>query len=183
MKFSYTHMIGDNITVGKHTYGDPVLMGLTSADKLIIGDYCSIGGKVIFMFSVQHRQSITTYPLSLIDRNKYSKEGETLSGGDLIIGNDVWIGLNAVIFSGITIGDGAIIGAKAVVKRDVKPYEKVIGNPCISIGYRFSDEDIAFLLKVKWWDWPEEVFSKYCPILATNDVQKLRELYDAGALK
>ena len=62
------------------------------------------------------------------------------------IGNDVWIGANAVILDGVAIGDGAIIGAGAVVNKDVPPYAIVGGVPAKIIRYRFSDEQIEFLL-------------------------------------
>ena len=74
--------------------------------------------------------------------------------GDIVIGNDVWIGFEAVILAGVTIGDGAIIGARAVVTKDVPPYTIVGGVPAKPIRKRFSDEDIAALMALKWWDLP-----------------------------
>lgn len=74
--------------------------------------------------------------------------------GDIVVGNDVWIGFEAVILAGVTIGDGAIIGARAVVTKDVPPYTIVGGVPARPIRKRFSDEDIATLLTLKWWDLP-----------------------------
>jgi acetyltransferase-like isoleucine patch superfamily enzyme len=68
------------------------------------------------------------------------------------IGNDVWIGNNAIIKYGIKIGDGAIIASGAVVTKDVEPYSIVGGVPAKLIKYRFSNEQIAFLLTFKWWD-------------------------------
>lgn len=76
--------------------------------------------------------------------------------GDIVIGNDVWIGYEAVIMAGVTIGDGAIIGARAVVTKDVPPYTIVGGVPARDIRRRFSDDVIARLLELKWWDWPAE---------------------------
>lgn len=73
-----------------------------------------------------------------------------------VIGNDVWIGWHAILTPGVTIGDGAIIAAGAVVTHDVPPYTIVGGVPARPIRKRFSDEVIAKLLKIKWWDWPEE---------------------------
>ncbi len=43
--------------------------------------------------------------------------------GDTVVGNDVWIGTEAIIMPGVTIGDGAVIGARALVTRDVEPYD------------------------------------------------------------
>ena len=76
--------------------------------------------------------------------------------GDIVIGNDVWIGYEAVVMAGVTIGDGAIIGARAVVTKDVPPYTIVGGVPAREIRRRFSDDVIARLLELKWWDWPAE---------------------------
>jgi acetyltransferase-like isoleucine patch superfamily enzyme len=68
------------------------------------------------------------------------------------IGNDVWIGNNAIIKYGIKIGDGAIIGSGAVVTKDVEPYSIVGGVPARIIKYRFTKEQIDFLLDFKWWN-------------------------------
>ena len=76
--------------------------------------------------------------------------------GDIVIGNDVWIGYEAVVMAGVTIGNGAIIGARAVVTKDVPPYTIVGGVPAREIRRRFSDDVIARLLELKWWDWPAE---------------------------
>ncbi len=83
-------------------------------------------------------------------------QSETLAKGDVLIGHDVWIGHGATLLSGITIGHGAIIGAKAVVAKDVAPYAIVVGNPAKVINFRFSEEIIAAMLEINWWDWSEE---------------------------
>nr|WP_292627477.1 hypothetical protein [Mesorhizobium sp.] len=38
--------------------------------------------------------------------------------------------------------------------RDVAPYTLVGGNPAKVIKRRFSDETIAALLEIQWWNWP-----------------------------
>jgi len=45
------------------------------------------------------------------------------------------IGANATIICGIRIGRYAFIGAGAVVTKDVKPYELVVGNPARHSGW------------------------------------------------
>lgn len=80
------------------------------------------------------------------------------------IGNDVWIGESALIRAGVRIGHGAVIGMGSVVTKDVDNYAIVAGNPARLIRYRFPEETISSLLKLKWWDFDEkklEVLSKY----------------------
>ena len=129
-------------------------------DRLIIGKFCSIacGAKFLFNSANHTLSSLSSYPFPLFfEEWGLDKQNVTASWdnkGDIIIGNDVWIGFEAVILAGVTIGDGAIIGARAVVTKDVPPYTIVGGVPAKPIRKRFSDEDIATLLTLKWWDLP-----------------------------
>lgn len=68
------------------------------------------------------------------------------------IGNDVWIGCDVTILGGVVIGDGAIIAAGSIVTRDVEPYTIVGGVPAKPIRKRFSEDQIDFLCRFKWWD-------------------------------
>lgn len=68
----------------------------------------------------------------------------------------MWVGYGAVILAGVTVGDGAIIGTRAVVTKDVPPYTIVGGIPAKPIRKRFSEDTIAALLELRWWDWPEK---------------------------
>lgn len=72
------------------------------------------------------------------------------------IGNDCWIGSDARILNGVKIGDGAVVAAGAVVVKDVAPYGIVGGVPARVIKYRFTEEDIAFLQKLEWWNFGED---------------------------
>lgn len=47
-----------------------------------------------------------------------------------------WIAMNAIILPGVTVGRGAVVGAGAVVRRDIEPYEVVIGNPAERVSLR-----------------------------------------------
>ena len=94
--------------------------------------------------------------------------------GDIVIGNDVWIGYEAVILAGVTIGDGAVIGARAVVTKDIPPYTIVSGVPAKPIRKRFSQETIDLLLKIKWWNWPEERIRQHITEIQSGRIEYLR---------
>ena len=87
------------------------------------------------------------------------------------IGNDVWIGANAFINSSTvkSIGDGAIIGAGAVITKDVPPYAIVVGVPAKIKNYRYTQEQIDCLKKIKWWDWTNEEINKNFDLLSNPD--------------
>ena len=78
-----------------------------------------------------------------------------------IIGNDVWIYDDVTIMGGVTIGDGAIIAVKALVTKDIPPYTIVGGVPANKIKYRFTPEQIDFLLEFKWWNKDEAWLSEH----------------------
>lgn len=93
----------------------------------------------------------------------------------VVIGNDVWIGANAIIMPGVRIGDGAIVGAGAVVIKDVDSYAVVAGVPARVIKYRFSEDRIAALREIRWWDWGlGKIIDN---IEAFYDVDRLIDLY------
>lgn len=73
-----------------------------------------------------------------------------------VIGHDVWIGAKVSVASGVTVGSGSVIFANAAVVKDVGPYEKYAGIPAKKVGQRFSDEIIADLMSLEWWDLPVE---------------------------
>lgn len=76
------------------------------------------------------------------------------------IGNEVWIGSGAIINRNVIVGDGAIIASGAVVTKNVPPYAIVGGVPAKIIKFRFPQEIIDRLLKIRWWDWPKEILKE-----------------------
>lgn len=129
-----------------------------------IGKYCSIAGNVIFLTKTHPTSSfVSTSPcfystkcqngISYVSCQKFDEqpklEGEKYS---VVVGNDVYIGYGATVIGPVRIGDGAIVAANATVVNDVEPYTIVGGTPAKVIRKRFSDEEIDFLLKLKWWD-------------------------------
>lgn len=73
----------------------------------------------------------------------------------LEIGNDVWIGARCILLNNVKIGDGAVIGAGSIITKDVPPYAVVVGANRI-VKYRFPQDIINKLLKIKWWEWEDE---------------------------
>lgn len=78
----------------------------------------------------------------------------------VIIGNDCWLGYKCSIIAGVTIGDGAVVLSHAVVTKNVPPYAIVGGVPAKIIGFRYNEQQIKDLLRIKWWDFPIEQIIK-----------------------
>lgn len=148
-------------------------------DKLKIGKFCSIacGAKFLFNSANHTISSLSTYPFPIFFEEWGLSINDVATAwdnkGDIIIGNDVWIGYEAVIMAGVTIGDGAIIGTRAVVTKDVSPYTIVGGIPAKPIRKRFSEEVIVQLLKMKWWDWPDEKIAQNIIAIQKGDIDRV----------
>ena len=145
------------IVVGVGTYGlkRSLVQMSTSRDRLIIGNYCSIGPGVRFVCEGHLTDSVSTFPFRTLLCESVLGNVDSVSRGPVILGNDVWIGANAIILSGVTVGHGAIVGAGAIVTRDLPPYSLAVGAPARAVRLRFEPEQISALLKIAWWNWPE----------------------------
>ncbi len=149
--------LGDRFQIGDHTYGKPKVVSRGEAASLKIGKYCSIATGVTIFLGSEHRVDwVSTYPFPFLWKEAKGIEGHPATKGDVVIGNDVWIGYGTTILSGVTIGDGAAIGACSLVIKDIPPYAIGAGNPVQIIRYRFDEETIKTLLRIRWWDWPDQ---------------------------
>lgn len=159
-------------SIGKYTYGYEGLLNDFPIAKSI-GNFCSINYTARIV--ANHPMNFITtsnylYTFGGIDWEDIDTVNDSFKGllseenapyvgfvptdnRFVIIGNDIWIGANAIILPGIHIGDGAVVAAGAVVTHDVGPYQVVGGVPARHISYRFSQDIIELLLKIKWWDW------------------------------
>ena len=123
-----------------------------------IASYCAIGG------GAHPLDMVSTSPVFYRGKNIFGENFgniDTVLNEPVVIGNDVWIGEGVFIKDGITIGNGAIIGAHSVVTNDISAYAVVAGAPAKLLRYRFSEEKIAKLQELKWWDWSEEQLRKF----------------------
>jgi acetyltransferase-like isoleucine patch superfamily enzyme len=164
-------LLGDRYPIGDYTYGKPRVVSWGEGTSLRIGKYCSISTHVIIFLGSEHRTDwVSTYPFPYLWKEASATKGHPFSKGDVIIGNDVYIGYNVTILSGVAIGDGAAIGACSVVTKDVPPYAVVAGNPARVLRYRFDEEAIENLLKIKWWDWPDEKVKENIHLICSDSI-------------
>jgi virginiamycin A acetyltransferase len=117
-------------------------------------------GVQFIMNGANHQMDgISAYPFYIFGKDWASAEpalDELPYKGDTVVEHDVWIGHNVTIMPGVRIGSGAIISTNSTVTKDVSPYTIVGGNPAKVIRERFSDERIAELLALEWWNWDLE---------------------------
>ena len=135
------------VSVGKGTYGELDVRHFGNPDeRVVIGNYCSIGPECVFMTGGEHRyDGLSTYPF----RTKLGLcVNESGTHGPIVLEDDVWLGFRATVMSGVTIGKGAVVAAGAVVTKDVPPYAIVGGVPAKIIKYRFPEAVIAEVKKM-----------------------------------
>ena len=116
-----------------------------------IGSFCSISWDITINAIEHPYDRLTMHAFPYLPSYGFVEQRESFYK-KVIIKNDVWIGANVVIMPGITIGNGAIIGAGAVVTKNVQDYEIVAGVPAKHIKFRFEQDIINKLLKLKWWE-------------------------------
>lgn len=166
--------------IGDFTYGIPIIADFSPDWHLRIGRFCSISNNVQIIFGGQHHYDwVSQYAFNPIVQSYfdnflyYDKPVKPV-----VIGNDVWIGKNVTILQGVTIGDGAVIGTNAIVTKDIPPYAIVVGNPARIIKYRFSENQIKALLRIKWWNWSKEKIKENIALIMSADVDLFINAFD-----
>ena len=145
-----------DVIIGAYSY----VAKNSSITNCTIGKFCSIGPNFCCGLGIHPTEGISTSPMfyspskvngsSLVQQPKVEESRHTL------IGNDVFIGANVTVLDGVMIGDGAVIGAGAVVSKDIPPYAIAVGSPIRIIRYRMTDEQIAAMQRIQWWNWDDD---------------------------
>lgn len=166
--------------IGAHTY---FRSNSSFASFQSIGRFCSLAQGIRCGESDHPVHWLTTHPF-VRQKKYYSVDRQNsiplhIRKAAPIIGNDVWIGNNAIILSGVKIGDGAVVAAGAVVTKNVSPYHIVGGIPAQTIKLRFSEEIVAELLALQWWNYnPEDLTRLNC-----QDIGKFLQEFQAASLQ
>lgn len=123
-----------------------------------IGKFCSIGPNFFCGWGEHPTNGLSTHPAFYSTHYSTSccTHNKVIEHRRITIGNDVYIGANVTVLDGVSIGDGAIIGAGAVVSKDIPPFAIAVGCPIQVKRYRFSQEQIDALLRIKWWEFKKE---------------------------
>jgi len=158
--------LGKNTIIGLGTnINGPAFIASRKNAPVKIGKYCAIA----YGLRIRPRNHYTGYA-NLQDKfqSRYQLPKLDSIKGPVIIGNNVWIGDNVLILSGVTVGDGVVLGAGSIVTRDIPPYSIAVGNPARVIKKRFSDKIIEQLLRIEWWDWPEDKIRRNKQFFSTD---------------
>lgn len=164
--------------LGKHSYTGKNVH-IIAAD---IGNFVSLSWNVTIGGANHDYSRVTTHSFLYNEYDCLKPSNEKGYGRfqeKCIVKNDVWIAAGAIVLRGVTIGDGAVIGAGAVVTKDVPDYAIVAGVPATIIGYRFEEEAIKLLKKIKWWCWDDEKIKRCFKLLNSKvTIQNLKKMYD-----
>jgi acetyltransferase-like isoleucine patch superfamily enzyme len=172
--FGGYNVIHNNVNIVNSTLGYATYVGKNCLmPNVFIGSYCSISENVkVLPYTHPTSLHVSTHPafFSLLKQSGFTfvkKQSfqeqlffDKEKGVNVKIGNDVWIGSNVLIMGGVEIGDGAIVAAGSIVVKNVPPYAIMGGVPAKVIRYRFNEEQVKILSKIKWWykspNWLEE---------------------------
>ena len=162
-----TNIFNSEIGLGTYIAPNSKFSNCKIGNYSLVGFEALIGGHPLHDIVSVHPAFYSTraqYGFTYVDKDYYQEYfyADEKNKYSIIIGNDVWVTAGSTkIIQGVTIGDGAVVMADAVVTKNVPPYAIVGGIPAKIIGYRFSEIQIEFLLKLKWWNRDEKWISEH----------------------
>ncbi len=144
--------VGGKVFIGDYTIiNGPCLLAAHKGARIEIGKWCAIA------YNLRVRATNHVITRANLQQGHSQRFGFSdvhgISRGDIVIGNASWLGDNVTLLPGSGVGDGAIVGAGSVVTKPIPPFAIAVGNPARVIRYRFSEEMIAWLQELQWWEW------------------------------
>jgi putative colanic acid biosynthesis acetyltransferase WcaF len=101
--------------------------------NLDIGDWSAIGEDALIynLGPVRLGRHVTVSQRAHLcaGTHDHTKSNLPLLKPPIQVGDQAWICADAFVGPGVTVGEGAVVGARAVVVRDVAPWDIVAGNP------------------------------------------------------
>jgi virginiamycin A acetyltransferase len=138
------------VNIGLYSYGvfEPLLPAGT-----VVGRYCSVAKNLVVLSGSHPISRLSTHPFFYNPALGYVDELQIQRRKRLFIGHDVYIGYGVIIMPKVDeIGNGAVLAAGSVILENVPPYAIAGGNPSRIIGYRFSQDTIARIIRSSWWE-------------------------------
>ena len=149
-----------------------------------LGKFCSFAKNIFFSLGqnqTHNYRNVSTLSVNSADWSVPKAFLPPQAPCKILIGNDVWCGRDATLKTTnpnkpLIIGDGAVIASDSVVVKNIPPYAIVGGNPAKIIKFRFSEDVIESLLRIKWWDW--DIDKIYDNFKYFNDIERFVALHD-----
>ena len=163
-----TAVVDDGAIIGEGTkiwHFSHIMGGAQIGKHCVLGQNVFVGRNVIIGNSVKIQNNVSVYEGVILEDDVFVGPSAVFTNvinprafierkdqfRQTIVKKGATIGANATIVCGTTIGEYAFVGAGAVVTRDVKPFELVVGVPARHSGWvshaghrlRFNTEDVA----------------------------------------
>jgi UDP-2-acetamido-3-amino-2,3-dideoxy-glucuronate N-acetyltransferase len=129
----YTHVLGGTVVGEGSVLGQNVMAG----PDVTIGTGCKVQNNVSLYKGVTLEDDVFCGPscvfTNVLTPRAFVERKDEFA--DTLVRRGATIGANATIVCGVTIGAYAMIGAGAVVTKDIRDFELVIGNPAQQLAW------------------------------------------------
>ncbi len=108
--------------------------------NLEVGDWSAIGEQALIYnlgpVCIGARVTISQRAHLCAGTHDHADPSMPLLKRPVMVADQAWICADAFLGPGVTVGEGAVVGARAVVVKDVAPWQIVAGNPARVVARR-----------------------------------------------